>query len=151
MKVGDLVITASLGEIKAYKAEPRTLEAEAGLKPSEIKLDLISAIDIVEAHKRIQDLLSDEPGQFNKATLGDSHNLKKEILSTIIKTVAEDIDKLIEQYGEKKVFLSVPQEHANAILSEMKNEAKLFRIVKKDLLKTDKNKLIEEFKPELLK
>lgn len=151
MKVGDLVITASLGEIKAYKAQPRTLEAEAGLKPNEIKLDLITAIDILEAHKRLQDLFSDEPGQFNKATLGDAHNLKKEILQTVIKTVAEDIDTLIDEYGEKKVFLSLPQEHANAILSHMKNESKLFRIVKKDLLKRDKNTLIEEFKPELLK
>ena len=151
MKVGDLVITASLGEIKAYKAEPRTLEAEAGLKPNEIKLDLIGAIDIIEAHKRIQELFSDEPGQFNKSTLGDSHNLKKEVLATILKTVAEDIDKLIEQYGDKKVFLSLPHEHANAILSHMKNEGKLFRVVKKDLIKTDKNRLIDEFKPELLK
>lgn len=151
MKVGDLVITASLGEIKAYKAAPRTLEAEAGLKPNEIKLDLVNDIDIVEAHKHIKDLVSDEPGQFNKSTLGDSHNLKKEILNSIVKTVAEDIDTLIKEQGDKRVFLSVPHEHANAILSHMKMEGKLFRVVKKDLIKTDKNKLIEEFKPELLK
>ncbi len=151
MKVGDLVIIASLGEIKAYKAAPRTLEAEAGLKPSEIKLDLLTSIDIIEAHKRIRDLVTDELGQFKKGSLGEAHNLKTEILNTIIKTVAEDIDSLIEQYGEKKVFLSIPQEHANAILEHMKNSDKLFRVVKKDLLKRDKNTLIEEFKPELLK
>jgi len=51
MKVGDLVIVASLGEIKAFRANPRTAEAEAGLKPEEVKLDLITAIDIVETHK----------------------------------------------------------------------------------------------------
>jgi hypothetical protein len=39
MKVGDLVIVAGLREIKAYKANPRTPEAEAGLKPNEVKLD----------------------------------------------------------------------------------------------------------------
>jgi len=43
MKVGDLVIVASLGEIKAFKANPRTLEAEAGLKLNEVKLDLVKA------------------------------------------------------------------------------------------------------------
>ena len=52
MKVGDLVIVASLGEIKAFRANPRTAEAEAELKPDEIKLDLITAIDIVETHKK---------------------------------------------------------------------------------------------------
>ena len=58
MKVGDLVIVASLGEIKAFKANPRTPEAEAGLKPNEVKLDLITAIDVVEAHKKLSDLLT---------------------------------------------------------------------------------------------
>ena len=151
MKVGDLVIIASLGEIKAYKAAPRTLEAEAGLKPSEIKLDPLTSIDVIEAHKRIRDLVTDELGQFKKGGLGEAHNLKTEILNTIIKTVAEDIDSLIEQYGEKKIFLALPQEHANAILGSLKHADKLFRVVKKDLLKRDKNTLIEEFKPELLK
>jgi phosphotransferase system enzyme I (PtsI) len=40
MRVGDLVIIATLGEIKAFIANPRTPEAEAGLKPNEVKLDL---------------------------------------------------------------------------------------------------------------
>ncbi len=151
MKVGDLVITASLGEIKAYKAAPRTLEAEAGLKPTEIKLDLITSIDIIEAHKKIQDIVTDELGQFKKGGLGEAHNLKTEVLNTIIRTVAEDIDMLIEQYGDKKVFLSLPQEHSAKIQEHLKHKEKLFRVVNKDLLKTDKNDLIEIFKPELLK
>jgi len=156
MKVGDLVIIASLGEIKAYKANPRTAEAEAGLKPNEVKLDLVKAIDIVEAHKKLQDLItglegSYKPGFLNKAVSGEKHNLKQEIYKESIKVVAEDIDLLIEEFGDKKVFLSLPKVIANDVLENMKYKDKIFRLVEKDLLKTDKNKLIDEFKPEILK
>jgi hypothetical protein len=37
------------------------------------------------------------------------------------------------------------------VFGVIKNKDKIFRVVEKDLLKTDKNKLIEEFKPEILK
>jgi len=156
MRVGDLVIVASLGEIKAYRANPRTPEAEAGLKPNEVKLDLIKAIDVVEAHKKLNDLITglDEgvkkAGFLNRAASGEKHNLKEEIYKEAIKCVAEDIDMLIEE-GDKRVFLSLPQTIADDVLNRVKNRNKIFRIVKKDLLKTDKNKLIDEFKPEILK
>ena len=157
MKVGDLVIVASLGEIKAYKANPRTPEAEAGLKPNEVKLDLVKAIDIIEAHKRLNDLITgiDEgvkkAGFLNRAASGEKHNLKEEIYKEAIRCVAEDIDMLIDEMGDKRVFLSLPQTIADDVLNYVKNRDKIFRIVKKDLLKTDKNVLIEEFKPEILK
>jgi len=156
MKVGDLVIVASLGEIKAYKANPRTPEAEAGLKPNEIKLDFIKGIDIITAHKKLQELTTgiegaNKPGFLNRAFSGEKHNLKQEIYREAVKSVAEDIDMLIEEFGEKKVFLSLPQTIADDVLEYVKNKDKIFRIVKKDLLKIDKNKLIDEFKPEILK
>jgi hypothetical protein len=154
MKVGDLVIVASLGEIKAYRANPRTPEAEAGLKPNEVKLDLINTIDIVTAHKRVSELLDVDAGVkkagfLNRAASGEKHTLKEEIYREAVKAVCEDIDMLINEYGEKKVFLSVPKTIANDVLSCIKNRSKIFRIAEKDLLKTDKNKLIEEFKPNL--
>ena len=156
MKVGDLVIVASLGEIKAFRANPRTAEAEAGLKPEEVKLDLITAIDIVEAHKRVSELLDVDAGVkkagfLNRAASGEKHTLKDEIYREAVKAVAEDIDMLIEKYGDKKVFLSLPKIIVNDVLELVKNRDKIFRVVEKDLLKTDKNKLIDEFKPEILK
>ena len=152
MKVGDLVIVASLGEIKAYKANPRTPEAEAGLKPNEVKLDLIKAIDIVQAHKKLNDLITgiDEgvkkAGFLNRAASGERHNLKEEIYKEAVEYIAEDIDILINELGGKKVFLSLPQTIVNDVLLKIKNKDKIFKIVKKDLLKTDKNKLMDEFK-----
>lgn len=151
MKVGDLVIVASLGEVKAYKANPRTAEAEAGLKPEEVKLDLITSIDVLTAHKKVQDIVTGLEGSFkagflNRAVSGENHNLKAEIYREAVKAVAEDIDALIAEYGDKRVFLSVPKVIKNDVLKEVKNSDKIFRIVEKDLIKMDKNKLIEEFK-----
>ena len=156
MKVGDLVIVASLGEIKAYRANPRTPEAEAGLKPNEVKLDLITAIDIVEAHKRVSDLLDVDAGVkkagfLNRAASGEKHTLKDEIYREAVKAVAEDIDMLIERYGDKKVFLSLPKTISKDVMESLKNSSKIYRLVEKDLLKIDKNRLIDEFKPEILK
>ena len=156
MRIGDLVIVANLGEIKAYKANPRTPEAEAGLKPNEIKLDFIKGIDIITAHKKLQDLTTgiegaNKPGFLNRAFSGENHNLKQEIYREAVKCLAEDIDLTIEETGGKKVFLSLPQTIAQDVLELIKNKDKIFRIVKKDLSKADKNALIDEFKPEILK
>ena len=130
MKVGDLVIVASLGEIKAFRANPRTAEAEAGLKPEEVKLDLITAVDIVEAHKRVSELLDVEAGVkkawfLNRAASGKKHTLKEEIYREAVKAVAEDIDMLIENYEDKKVFLSLPKTIANDVLDLVKNKNKI--------------------------
>ena len=130
MKVGDLVIVASLGEIKAFRANPRTAEAEAGLKPEEVKLDLITAIDIVEAHKRVSELLDVDAGVkktgfLNRAASGEKHTLKDEIYREAVKAVAEDIDLLIEEFGDKKVFLSLPKTIANDVLDLVKNKNKI--------------------------
>jgi len=149
MKVGDLVIVASLGEIKAYRANPRTPEAEVGLKPTQVKLDAYTAIDILEAHKKLQDLITDIRGEFKSGFLqraysGEKHNLETEIYKEVIKAVAQEIDKLIE--NEKRVFLAIPQTIANDVLEHITHKDKIFKIVKKDLIKTDKNKLIDIFK-----
>ena len=150
MKVGDLVIVASLGEVKAYKAAPRTLEAEAGLKPTEIKLDLIKDIDVVEAHKKLNDLITgiDEgvkkAGFLNRAASGEKHNLKEEIYKEAVKVVAQDLDMIIDETGGR-VFLALPITIANDVTEKLKNKDKIVKLIKKDLIKTDKNRLIEEF------
>ena len=151
MKVGDLVIVASLGEIKAYKAAPRTLEAEAGLKPNEIKLDLVKDIDVVEAHKKLNDLITgiDEgvkkAGFLNRAASGEKHNLKEEVYKEAVKVVADDLDSIINELGGR-VFLALPATISNDVTEKLKNRDKITKLIKKDLIKTDKNKLIEEFK-----
>ncbi len=150
MKINDIVIVASLGEIKTYKALPKTLEAEAGLKENEIKLDLINDINIIEAHKKLQDLITDIRGNFKPSFLknaisGEKHNLEQEIYKETVKIVAEDIDKIIEENNPKRVFLAIPKIIKNDVLNYIKNKDKIFKIVEKDLIKTDKNSLLNFF------
>ena len=90
-------------------------------------------------------------GFLNRAASGEKHTLKDEIYREAVKAVAEDIDLLIEEFGDKKVFLSLPKTVSEDVMNNMKYKDKIFRLVEKDLLKTDKNKLIDEFKPEILK
>ena len=152
MKVNDLVIVSSLGEMKIYKANPRDLEAEAGLKPQNIKLDIVNAFDYLEAHMKMQDINSDEPGQFKggNSTMrssGEDHNLKEKIQEDIIKAIAEDINKIVKQNNPPRIFLAISEPIFNRVEARLDNDVKnkIFKSIKKDLLKADKNKLIGEF------
>ncbi len=153
MKVGDLVVVSSLGEMKIYKANPRDLEAEAGLKPQNVKLDLINAFDYVESHMRLQDITTDEPGQFkgdanSMRSSGEPHNLEEKMEEDVIKAIAEDINRVIKENNPPKVFLSIAEPIFDRVYSKLDKdvEKKIFRSLKKDLTKKDKNALIEEFK-----
>lgn len=154
MKVGDLVIVANLGEMKVYRANPRDLEAEAGLKPDHIKLDLINAIDYVEAHWKLKDIVTDEAGRFKAdagkmgGNAGERHELEKKMEEDVIKAIAADIAKVVEQNNPPKYFLALPQNIFKRVWDKVAGEAKnkLFRYVEEDLTKTDKNRLPEIFK-----
>ncbi len=153
MKVGDIVIVANLGEMKVYKAEPRDLEAEAGLKPQNIKLDQVNAVDYVEAHWKVKDIVTDEAGRF-KAPNGtnggitEKHGIEAKMEEDVIKAIAADIDRLVGEYNPPKFFLALPQTIFRRVWDRVGNEtkAKLFRYIEEDLTKTDKNRLPEIFK-----
>jgi hypothetical protein len=113
MRVGDLVIVANLGEMKVFKAMPRDLEAEAGLKPNNVKLQQINVIDYIQAHWKIQDMVTDFAGRFksdakNGANAGERHELQRQIEENVIKAIAEDIAKAVSQYSPEKYFLALP-------------------------------------------
>ncbi len=158
MKVGDIVIVADLGEMKIYRAEPRDLEAEAGLKPDHVKLDLIDAKDYVEAHWDIKDIVTDEPGRFKggsqgrgnftQESAGERHELEKHVEEDVINAIAKDIDDTVAKTNPPKWFLALPETIFDRVMAKVSEAAKgkLFKSVKKDLIKTDKNDLIEIFK-----
>ncbi len=158
MKVGDIVIVADLGEMKIYRAEPRDLEAEAGLKPDHVKLDLIDAKDYVEAHWDIKDIVTDEPGRFKggsqgrgnftQESAGERHELEKHVEEEVINAIAKDIDDTVAKTNPPKWFLALPETIFDRVMAKVSEAAKgkLFKSVKKDLVKTNKNDLIEIFK-----
>ncbi len=159
MKVGDLVIVGNLGEIKVFKASPRDLEAEAGLKPQNIKLDLINSVDYVESHWRVSDIVTDEAGRFKAdagkmgANVGERHELEKKMEEDVIKAIAEDIAKVVEENDPPKYFLALPKNIFKRVWAQIEalsakypqTTKKLFRYLEEDLTKTDKNKIPEIF------
>ncbi len=160
MKVGDIVIVTNMGEMKVYKANPRDLEAEAGLKPDHIKLDLVDAVDYVEAHWKLKDIVTDEAGRFKAdagkmgGNAGERHELEKKMEDDVIKAIAEDIAKMVKKFNPPKYFLAMPQNIFQRVWSEVEQlapkypevKSKLFRYVEEDLTKMDKNQLPKIFK-----
>ena len=152
MKVGDIVIVADLGEMKVYKAKPRDLEAEAGLKPQNIKLDLVNAIDYVEAHWKVKDIVTDEAGRFKGPKSGggitEKHGIEAKMEEDVIKAIAADIERFVSEYNPPKYFLALPQTIFKRVWDRVGGEArsKLFRYVEEDLTKSYKSRLPEIFK-----
>ena len=145
VKVGDLVITASLGELKVYEAKPRTLEAEAGLKEHEVKLDLVTAKDYIDAHKKIKDIVTDEAGRF-KGGIAEEHNLELEIKKRLIEEIANDINAAAKR-SEGRLFVAIPEPIENEVdaLLESSTKAKIVKLLKKDYVKTEKETLLQTF------
>lgn len=160
MKVGDIVIVGNLGEMKVYKAAPRDLEAEAGLNPENVKLDLVNSIDYVESHWKLKDIVTDEAGRFKSdanhggAGTGQRHELENKMEEDVIKAIALDIAKLVKEFNPPKYFLALPENIFKRVWKQVESlsaeypEAtkKLFRYIEEDLTKEDKNILPEIFK-----
>ena len=145
IKVGDTVVVASLGELKVYEAKPRTLEAEAGLKEFEVKLDLVTAKDYIDAHKKLQDIVTDEAGRF-KGGIAEEHNLELEIKRRVIEDLAKDINT-VAQEAKGRLFVSIPEpieKEVEALLEET-TKSKIKKLIKKDYLKTGKEELVNIF------
>jgi hypothetical protein len=158
MKVGDIVIVSDLGEMKVYKAEPRDLEAEAGLKPDHVKLDLIDAKDYLASHWKVQDIVTDEAGQFKgggqgrgeftRGSIGEQHELENHIEEEVVEVVAQDVSDAVSANNPEKWYLALPETIYARVMEKISPEAKekLFMGVEKDLVKMDKNDLVEIFK-----
>jgi len=158
MKVGDIVIVSNLGEMKVYKAAPRDLEAEAGLKPEHVKLDLINSRDYVLSHWSVNDIVTDQAGQFKggsqgqgsftQGSIGDDHHLKDKVEAEVIDAIAADISDAVDANDPEKWYLALPEMIYNRVMEKVSPAAKekLSKGLEKDLVKADKNDIVEKFK-----
>jgi hypothetical protein len=152
MKVGDILILANLGELKVYEAKPRDLEAEAGLKPTHIKLDLINDKNYIDAHKKLHETVTDQAGQFKggsqgrgtftQGSIGEKHSLEQETEEKIIREIAEDITTITTEKNSR-TFVAMPDMIFKRVLDHVSTEAKekIFKSIEKDLMKVDKTEL----------
>jgi len=156
MKVGNIVILANLGELKVYEAMPRDLEAEAGLKPTHIKLDLIDDKCYSESHKKLHEILTDQAGRFKggsqgrgtftQGSIGEKHTIEQELEEDVLRELANDISGIIKEKNAP-TYLAMPDMICKRVMDRMTPEAKekVVKAVEKDLMKANKTELPELF------
>ncbi len=133
-----LVIVANLGRLKAY----RVAKAAPGRGQ---KLDLVEDINFINAHTRFRDLVTDQAGRYGIDTgtaflKSDYEALgaKREIQRRLVREVAEEIGRVLEEEEVEGWYLVAAPEHHDAILEEIRPEhrERLLWSVYADLVKS---------------
>jgi len=160
--IGDIVIVGDLGEIKAYEVKEELVinpkdnahtshKHNKGELIDRVYLDLLLAVDFIEARKRLSEELSDKVGRKKSPAgareSGEPHNLKLEIENRLLKEIASLISKTIRDKNPKKWHLAFPTEHNKALLDRLDNDTKtkLDKNLSEDLTKLKPQKLLEKF------
>ncbi len=156
MKVDDIVILANLGEMKVYQAMPRDLEAEAGLKPENVKLDLIDGRDYIATHWKLNEIVTDQAGRFkggsqgrgtfSRGSIGEKHTIETEIEEKVVHDIAKDISDIALDKNTNW-YLAMPETIYRRVIGKVSPAAqeKLLKGIEKDLMKSDKKDLLELF------
>ncbi len=139
-----IVIVTDLGHFKSYRLTRNDMESP--------RLELIEEYEIVEAHKKLRELLTDKEGQFGMGGerkevggSGEPHNLETEKQKKIIKAIAEDINNIIKKEKYPKWYLVAGKKINRAIQErlEPKVQEALFKNIVADHVKTKKAELIK--------
>ena len=109
-------------------------------------LQMINNISYIDAHKKIGETTSDNAGNFAGST-GEEHNLESERKKRSLTEVVADIDTIITKSKPKHVYLAFPQESLPKLLEQLSLNTKniLEKSIASNLVKTDKNKILEYF------
>lgn len=157
MNVGNMVILANLGEMKVYDAMPRDLEAEAGVKPKNVKLDLVDGRNYVASHWKLNETVTDQAGRFkggsqgrgtfSRGSIGERHSLENEIEEEVIREIAKDISTIVADKNASW-YLAMPDMIYKRVMDLLSPAAKekLIKALEKDLMKSDKTALVEIFR-----
>ena len=156
-----LIIVGDLGELKAFKVEEEIVinpkdNAQTSHKHNKgtlidvLRPELVTAVDFVEAHKKISDEVTDKEGNYKGSfgsASGEPHNLKLEIEHRLLKEIADTIMKIVREQNPKKWHLAFPAEHHKALLDRIDPDVreKLGIDLSEDLTKEKPEKLLERF------
>jgi len=142
--MGEILIVTDLGHFKAYEVIEEPMESS--------RLELIKEFQNIEAHKRMGEKLSDEPGRFGREQgggqiikgFGEDHNLQAETEKKLIKAIAREIDKIIKKYSCTKWHLAAEKTINNRILEGIDKDVYgyLDKNIKADLTKKGKKELL---------
>uniref|UniRef100_UPI002609F6A2 host attachment protein n=1 Tax=Hydrogenimonas sp. TaxID=2231112 RepID=UPI002609F6A2 len=124
-------------------------------------LDLIDAKDYVVSHWKVNDIVTDQAGQFKggsqgrgeftQGSIGDRHELEKRVETEVIEAIAQDISDALAASNAAKWYLGLPETIFDRVMEKVSANVKesLFMSIKKDLVKENKNKLVELFQKKL--
>ncbi|MEA3186542.1 MAG: hypothetical protein QOD99_372 [Chthoniobacter sp.] len=137
-----LIILADLGHLKAYRVRRDPMETTP-------RLELVDEVDLIDAHGRLQDKVTDQAGRFPNAgggmSIGENHNLLSEMDRRQVKQIAERIDQLV---ADESMWQFAASSNINARILEgltAKSRATLKKNVTSDLTKIPKSELLSHF------
>jgi hypothetical protein len=145
-----LVIVTDRGSLKAYRVTETPTRGAS--------LQLVQAFDIVDAHGRLVDKLSDLAGRFavtesagahrGPASIAERTQLATEMDRRIQKGLADQITKIVSQNGRKAWSFAAPAEIHGAIVDLLPAavRARIVEHVRSDLVKVEPAKLISRFR-----
>ncbi len=159
--VGSLIIVADLGELKAYEVEEELVidpkdnarvshKHNKGTLIDALRPKLVTAVDFVEAHRKISEEVTDKEGNYKGhfgSASGEPHNLKLEIEQRLIREIAETIMQIVRKEDPKVWHLAFPSEHKKALLDRIDPDVstRLGTLIAEDLIKLKPEKLLERF------
>ena len=141
-----IVVVASLGELKIYYVKKIENIVDDELKVS-YNLELLKGMDFIDQHERISEIVSDQAGNFNGGTNDDADNLLIEEKKKIIKKIAKEIDDIAKSREPKQLMLAFDKELSEELMDHLDTKTKdlLTKVIYKDLVNTDKNKILSYF------
>ena len=151
-----MVIVADLGELKAFNIKKNEGMVENELKVS-YSLEMLNDISYIDAHKRVQDVVSDSAGRLGTSgtpnagkwgsSTGEPHNLQNERKRRSLKDVANDINMIVQNEKPRQLLLAFPQESNAQLLDALTQETKnvLTKNVASDLINTPTAQILSHF------
>lgn len=140
-----LIIVANQGEFKAYNVaeHKRTIQNEIRTVYTP---ELINEVDYIEAHKKLQDVVTDSAGRFGH-TIGEEHELENERKRRNLSDIAQTIENVVTFANPQKIYLAFPQEYNAKLLSMLPAAIrdKIEKNVPRDLVKIPHSELLEYF------
>ena len=142
-----LLVVTDLGSFKAYKLE---LNSEHRTP----RLELIEEFNLVDAHGKMSDQLTDLAGRYHAPVMGkwatpwgERHNIELERKRRLVKQVALALTDLLRRNGADGCYLAAGKEINHQIIAELPREArtKIEKIAACDLIKAEKTEILRHF------
>ena len=146
-----LIIAVDLGHFKAYRVTKEPLAKSA-------KAELIESYDLVGAHLKLSDKLSDAAGRFRMrgsrndkaAGYGEAHNLALEEEKRLVRQIADNINTLVIREACDAWSLAAGRNINGLIVEYLAPvaKAKLEKNLPCNLTKAGKSELLDSFAKE---